>query len=130
VNLEITTRGYEATKRVRETLEERTEKFSKYISDVQQIRVTLTGERVDFLCEVHVHSHGKDFHSKAATSDMLASVDKACASMEQQLRRAKDRRSGKHARNDHNGETSAAALESELASMTDDGEDEDLDQAI
>lgn len=130
MNLELTTRGYEATKRVRDTVEERCEKFSKYASDLQQVRITLTGERVEFLCEIHVHSHGRDFHSKAATSDMLASVDKASASMEQQLRRHKDRRSGKHSRNDHHGETSAVALENELAAIADADEDEDLDRAI
>ena len=112
MQLEITPRGYEPSKRVRDTVEERCEKFSKYASDLQLVRVTLVAERLELVCQINLHAYGKDFHSEASTLDMLASVDKAFSGMEQQLRRHKGRRF-EH-RKDAPGPTSASILESNL----------------
>ena len=127
MQLDITPRGYEPTKRVRETVEERCEKFSKYVSDLQLVRVTLIAERVDFLCQLNLHAFGKDFHSEASMPDMLAAVDKACSGMEQQLRRQKSRRFEHRTRKTAPGPTSASLLEANLSSSAQeaDGEEEE-----
>jgi ribosomal subunit interface protein len=112
LQFDIQSRSYEPSKRVRETIEERSQKLLKF-ADIDRLRFTLTGEHVDSVCEVHLHALGKDFHSKASSGDMLASVDKAVAVLEKQLRRYKDKRND--ARRGHGGEqSSAAALESSL----------------
>lgn len=118
MHLEITPRGYEPSKRVRDTLEERCEKFGKFAPDLKVVRFTLVGERLEFVCQVNLHAHGKDFHAEATTGDMLASVDKACSGMEQQLRKHKERRFDHHAHKDAMGPTSAAILESSLNSAS------------
>lgn len=91
MNLEITNRNYEPSQRVRDHAEERITKFDKYLRDLSQVRLTLSEEKLDKVCEVHLRAYGKDFHSHATAEDMLQSVDRACASMEQQLRRHRDR---------------------------------------
>ena len=115
MNIELTPRNYQPTRRVRDSVEERAEKFSKYAQELQQVRVTLTGEKLDHICDIHLHAYGKDFHANASDDDMLVAVDKASASMEKQLRRHKDKRSG-HRHSDEMGPTTASQLESSLVS--------------
>jgi putative sigma-54 modulation protein len=115
VQLDITPRNYQPTRRVRDTVEERAERFQRF-AEVDRVRVTLTAEHVEQICEIHVHVLGKDFHSKASSEDMLSSVDKATATLEKQLRRYKTKRDDarKKGRSEHPGVTSAAALEASL----------------
>jgi len=126
MNLEITTRNYEATKRVRLHAEERANKFEKYLRDLAQIKVTLAEEKLDKVCELHLRAYGKDFHARADSADMLNSVDKACASMEHQLRQHRDRLTD-HRKGNKSALSSAAALEqmaqAEVARQ--DGEEEE-----
>lgn len=118
MQFDIQSRNYEPSKRVRTTIEERSQKLLKF-ADIDRLHFTLTGEHLDNVCEVHLHVLGKDFHSKASSGDMLSSVDKAVAVMEKQLRRYKDKRND--ARRGHGTEeTSAAALESSLQGDTTD----------
>lgn len=112
MQFDIQSRNYEPSKRVRNTIEERSQKFLKF-ADIDRVRFTLTGETVDHICEIHVHVLGRDFHSKATSEDMLNSVDKAVAVLEKQLRRHKGKR--KAVRKGHGSEqTSAAALEATI----------------
>ena len=77
--------------------------------------MTLTGESVEQICEIHVHVLGKDFHSKASSDDMLASVDRATATLEKQLRRYKTKRDDARKRGfDQPGVRSAASLEASI----------------
>jgi len=123
LQFDIQSRNYDPSRRVRETIEERSQKLLKF-ADIDRLRFTLTGEHVDSVCEVHLHVLGKDFHSKASSGDMLASVDKAVAVLEKQLRRYKDKRND--ARRGHGGEqTSAAALEASLNTDPDEEVQED-----
>lgn len=118
MQFDIQSRNYEPSKRVRSTIEERSQKLLKF-ADIDRLRFTLTGEHVDNICEVHLHTLGKDFHSKATSEDMLASVDKAVAVLEKQLRRYKDKRND--ARRGHGSEgSSAAALESSILGRSED----------
>lgn len=112
MQFDIQSRNYEPSKRVRNTIEERSQKLLKF-ADIDRLRFTLTGEHVENICEIHVHVLGKDFHSKAASEDMLASVDKAVAVLEKQLRRYKEKRND--VRRGRTGEKSAAALEATLS---------------
>ena len=111
MQFDIQSRNYEPSKRVRSTIEERSQKLLKF-AEIERLRFTLTGENVENICEVHVHVLGKDFHSKASSEDMLSSVDKAVAVLEKQLRRYKDKRND--SRKGRAGEKSAAVLEASL----------------
>lgn len=116
MQLDITSRNYDPSKRVRDTVEEKAQKFLKY-ADIDRVRYTLTEEHVEFVCEVHVHCMGKDFHASASSEDMLNSVDRASASLEKALRRYKTKRDdAKKAKFDQKGLTSAAVLEASLRS--------------
>ncbi len=110
MNLEITHRNYEPTPRVRAHAEERVAKFEKYLRDLGSVHLTLSEEKIDKVCEIHLRAYGKDFHSRAESPDMLNSVDRACAGMEEQLRRHRDRITDQ--RKGHKATlTSAAAME-------------------
>lgn len=115
MNLDIATKSYDPTKRVRTTIEDRADKFTKFLPGLQQVRFTLTEVKIEFHCDIHLHWHGKEFHAKARTDDMLSSVEKACSSMDQQLRRHKAKRSDHRVRVDEPGTTSAAQLESSIS---------------
>lgn len=112
MQFDIQSRNYEPTKRVRSTIEERSQKLLKF-ADIDRLRFTLTGEHVQNVCEIHVHVLGKDFHSKAASEDMLSSVDKAVAVLEKQLRRYKGKRKDQR-RGVPGDQSSAAALEASI----------------
>lgn len=114
MNLEITTRSYDPTKRVRTTIEDRSDKFTKFLPGLQQVRFTLSEEKIEFHCDIHLHWRGKEFHAKARTDDMLTSVEKACSSMDQQLRRHKTKRNNHRVRDAEPGTTSASQLESSI----------------
>ena len=112
MQFDIQSRNYEPSKRVRNTIEERSQKLLKF-ADIDRLRFTLTGEHVENICEIHVHVLGRDFHSKASSEDMLSSVDKAVSVLEKQLRRYKEKR-GDERRGRRTNERSAAALEAAL----------------
>lgn len=115
MNLEITARNYDVTKRVRTAAEERAEKFTRYVTELQNVRITLTQERVDNVCDIHLHAHGKDFHAKISSDDMLSSVEKAASSMDQQLRRYKNRRSDRRRRAEPLDRTTEMPVEEQAA---------------
>lgn len=126
MNLEITNRNYEPSKRVRDHAHERIQKFDKYLRDLSQVRVTFAEEKLDKVCELHLRAYGKDFHSRAESPDMLSSVDRACSSMEEQLRRHRDRVTDQ--RKGHKPTMSSAAAMEQLArteSNQDEGENEE-----
>lgn len=114
MQLDIQPRNYQPSARVRNAIEDKAQKLLKY-ADVDRVRYTLTGEHVDFTCEIHVHTFGKDFHAKASTEDMLSSVDKASSTLEKQLRRYKNKRDdARRGGPDPSGLSSAAALEASI----------------
>jgi ribosomal subunit interface protein len=116
VNLEITGRNYDVSKRVRNTAEERAEKFTRYVNELLNVRYTLTQERLDNVCDIHLHAYGKDFHAKISSDDMLSSVEKASSSMDQQLRRYKNRRSDRRRRADQPNIGAVGALDADQVS--------------
>ncbi len=125
MQLDITTRNYEPSKRVRDTVDDKAQKFLKY-ADIDRVRYTLTEEHVEFVCEVHVHCMGKDFHASASSEDMLVSVDRASASLEKALRRYKTKRDdSKKVKFEQKGLTSAAVLEASIHSSAPASEDEE-----
>lgn len=118
MQVELIPRNYKPTKRVRETVEDKAEKFQKY-TDFDEIRFTLGVEKLDQICEIHLRARGHDFHVRSSTEDMLAAVDQASASMEKQLRRFKSKIvDSRKARGVPRGMTSAAALEAAIDSET------------
>jgi len=124
VHLDIQPRNYKPTARVRETIEDKSQKLLKY-ADVDRVRYTLSEENLDLVCEVHLHVMGKDFHAKASSEDMLNSVDQASAALEKQLRRYKSKREDRRKAPDASGMNSANALEATLASEAASEPDED-----
>jgi ribosomal subunit interface protein len=124
VHLDIQPRNYKLTARVRETIEDKSQKLLKY-ADVDRVRYTLSEENLDLVCEVHLHVMGKDFHAKASSEDMLNSVDQASAALEKQLRRYKSKREDRRKAPDASGMNSANALEATLASEAANEPDED-----
>jgi ribosomal subunit interface protein len=127
VQVEIATRNYKATKRVRESIDDKTERFEKY-GDLDTIRVTLGVENLDHICEIHLRSKGHDFHSSASSDDMLVSVDRSTDALEKQLRRHKRKTvDGRRSHGSSVAKTSAAALEAVLDAegAQDEGTDEE-----
>lgn len=114
MHVEITPRNYQLTQRVRDHIEERASKFTRYAHDLKQARFTLIAEKLDMGCEIHIHLRGRDFHATARSQDMLTSVEQACASMDEQLSRHKAKVTDHKARFAQPGLTSAAALEKSL----------------
>ena len=125
MQLDIHPRNYKPTARIRDSIEDKSQKLLKY-ADVDRVRYTLTEENLDLVCEIHVHVMGKDFHAKASSEDMLSSLDQASSALEKQLRRYKKKREDQRNAPDASGLNSASALEASLASeMASEDEDEE-----
>lgn len=125
MNVELTARNYQPSNRVREHVEDRADKFLKYVADLPRVRYTITTEGVGTSCEINLHALGKDFHSKGEHEDPLVAVDQASSTMEEQLRRAKAKRTDRKPRGGGKGMTSAAALEAQLQQGAEDGQEDD-----
>ena len=122
MQLDIQQRNYQPSKRVLDSIEDKAQKLLKY-ADIDRVRYTLGEEHVEKICEIHLHTLGKDFHSKSGSEDMLTSVDKASSSLEKQLRRYKSKRDdARRAPADASGLSSAAALEASIHEGSDEEE--------
>lgn len=118
MQLDIQPRNYKLTARVRESIDDKSQKLLKY-AEVGRVRYTLAEENHDSICEIHVHVMGKDFHAKGSDDDMLNAVDQASAALEKQLRRYKGKRDDQRTAPDASGLNSAAALEASLTNEDD-----------
>ncbi|MFQ5580142.1 MAG: ribosome hibernation-promoting factor, HPF/YfiA family [Nitrospiria bacterium] len=87
----ITGRHLDVTPALRSYVENRAKKIEKYTSKATQVIFTLKVEKHRHLAEVLLKVNGSVLQSEEETDAMYASVDKAMAKVERQLKKQKEK---------------------------------------
>lgn len=117
MRIEITSKSFEITDNVREYIEEKLNKLTRYFDKLIECHVILKVERIIYRFEITLHGNGFDLFAEAHAEDMYAAFEAAVGKMERQVRKHKEK-----VRN-HKGR------KPELQPVEDTG-DEDLDEMV
>lgn len=90
MNVTITCRHFESTEAIKEHVENKLEKFKKYLIRPIEVHVILAVEKFRQQCEITMHA--KDFKAQALESseNMYTSIDMAIHKIERQIRKHKE----------------------------------------
>ncbi len=92
MKITITGRKMELTDAIKDYTDKKMRKLSKFFHDDAEVYVTLVNERRDRQCvEATIHYRNTLFRVEDITDDMYASIDKAVAGLERQIRKNKTR---------------------------------------
>jgi putative sigma-54 modulation protein len=118
MHVEITSKALELTPSIRDHIEKRLSKLTRYFDGLLECHVVLKVERFTNRFEITLHGQGFDLFAEAQAEDMYAAFDGAAEKMERQVRKTKEKMRGKRGR--RGGTPQVVGAEA--------GETEDLDQ--
>lgn len=95
MQIEITTRRYEPSERVKVYVENEVGKLEKFLNNILNCKVVLEKTKEGDLVEITLHVPGKDLFVSEITDDMIKSVDFAVEKMVRQLKKFKGKRYNK-----------------------------------
>jgi putative sigma-54 modulation protein len=91
MNIVITGRHFEVTDPIKVHTNEKISKLDKFLTKLLEAHVILSVEKFRHIAEITVIGKNLKVTSTETTSDMYASIDKAVASLEEQLRKHHDK---------------------------------------
>jgi putative sigma-54 modulation protein len=91
MRIEVTSRSVEITDSVREYIEKRLNKLTRYFDRVMECHVIAQVERFVYKFEITLHGNGFDMFAEAHAEDLYAAFDAAAGKMERQVRKHKDK---------------------------------------
>jgi len=91
MRVEITSRSFEITDNVREYVEKRLSKLTRYFDRVMECHVILQVERFIYKFEITLHGDGFDLFAEARAEDLYVAFDAAAGKMERQVRKQKEK---------------------------------------
>lgn len=91
MQITMTFRHLEATNAIKEHIEDKMEKFKKYLIRPIEAHVILTVEKIRQQCEITLSA--RNFHATAVetNTDMYTSIDKAVHKLERQVKKHKEK---------------------------------------
>ena len=89
--IKTTARHFELTPTLKDHVEERLNRLTKYNYPILEAHVILSIEKHRHKAEIALHGNGHDFSGNAEAADMYVAVDDACAKLETQIRRHKEK---------------------------------------
>ena len=92
MNVEITSRHYDASERVRTYVVEELKKLDKFEHFITTCKVILEKSKEGEMAEITLHVSGKDLVCSEASDDIIKSIDVAVDKMERQIKRFKEKR--------------------------------------
>ena len=92
MNVEITSRHYDASERVRTYVIEELKKLDKFDHLITTCKVILEKSKEGEMAEITLHVSGKDLVCSESSYDIIKSIDVAVDKMERQLKRFKEKR--------------------------------------
>lgn len=92
MNIEVTSRHYDASPKVREYVTEELGRLDKFNHLITSVRVILEKSKEGEMVEITVHVSGKDLVCSESSDDIIKSVDLAVDKMERQLKKFKGKR--------------------------------------
>ena len=91
MEIHLSGRGVGVSAALRRRVETKVARVARFLPKVTETRVVLGLERYRHLAELTLQAKGTTLRAEAAASDFYAAVDLAVDSLEQQVRRRKDR---------------------------------------
>lgn len=99
MQISTTARHCEIDPTLRAQTQERLERCMRFANDLHDVRLIVTQEKFRHVAEIHLRLNHHEMLSKEEAPEMRVAIDRAIDSLEEQLRRFKDRRTG-HGRGD------------------------------
>jgi ribosomal subunit interface protein len=72
--------------------EQRVEKLSRFVRDIQEAHITVSQEKYRYLAEIALKVRGREMASREEADQARVAIERAADRLEQQVRRLKDRR--------------------------------------
>jgi putative sigma-54 modulation protein len=91
MRVEITARSLEITESMRDHIEKRVQKFTRYYDGVLECHVIARLERFIHKFEITLHGNGFDLFAEAHDEDLPVAFENAAEKMERQVRKMKDK---------------------------------------
>ncbi len=92
MEVELTSRHYEVSDRVKKYVNDEVNKLEKIHGKIVSCKVILDKSKEGEMAEINLHVSGKDFVISETSDDIIKSIDLAVAKMERQLKRFKGKR--------------------------------------
>ena len=92
MNVEITSRHYDASPKVKEYVNEELKKLEIFDHLITSCKVILEKSKEGELVEISIHVSGKDLVSSDSSDDIIKSIDLAVDKIERQLKKFKEKR--------------------------------------
>lgn len=89
--IKTTARHFDLTPTLKDHVEERLNRLTKYSYPILEAHVILSVEKYRHTAEITLHGNGADFSGSASATDMYVAVDEVCDKLESQVRRHKER---------------------------------------
>ncbi len=84
----------EQSEAIKELVTKKIEKLQKYVSYPLDFKVRITVDASDHKVEITSHAEHKDMVAEAKTNDVYEAIDLACAKIETQLKKEREKRKG------------------------------------
>ncbi len=91
LHVSITSKQMELTPKLRDYIQQKTSKLTKYFSHVSDIHITISEEKYRHVIEINALTNGITMPGRAEHPDVHTAFDKALSKVEKQIRRYKDR---------------------------------------
>jgi len=92
MRINVTFRHTEPTEALKEYVEEKINKATKFVDRPQEANVILSVEKIRHIAEVIIQADGLTITGKESTRDLYSAIDKVMDKIERQLKRQKSRR--------------------------------------
>jgi ribosome hibernation promoting factor len=96
LRLNITGRHFDIDDEIKEFVDKKSEKLSKYSSKIIELRVVIEPNKHHFTVEAVVIAKNLSLHSESRTEDIYSAIDSALKKVERQLSHIKDKITDKH----------------------------------
>lgn len=90
MQLEISFKNFEANDRIKEFVEEKSTRLTKFFDGQIVVKWTLSEEHSEKLAHLHVLGSSLDFFSEATDQNLMTAVEVAAHKMEAQLKKKKE----------------------------------------
>ena len=92
MNIKITGKDLKATEAIKEYVEKKVERISKYFGDNFDVTVTIKIERNEQIADISVNTDQDTYRAVTAHKDLYAAIDKDIDILEGQIRKMKTKR--------------------------------------
>ena len=92
MNIKITSKELEATEAIKDYIEKKAERLTKYFGDEIDVYATIKTEGSNKVAEMNIKADTEDFRSVTAHKDLYAAIDKDIDILEGQVRKMKTKK--------------------------------------